>query len=361
MPNRLIELLVPASMSDEAATLLDRDCIAAKWRVAEAGGHVVFKAIMPAGGVDELIDDLENRFEDVETVRLVLYPLEATWPRVLDPEDKKEREKEKQKNGEAPDEPEAVDPETGEPAEQSKPVPQRISRAELYEDLGRGARINTLYLVQVALATIVAAAGLLRDQPAVVIGAMVIAPLLGPSVALALGTTLGDLGLIKRAVKANGVGVALAVAMSAAMGLLIDVDPSVGELASRSSVGMGDVVLALASGVMGALAFSAGLASSLVGVMVAIALLPPTVAAGVLLGSGNFAAGAQASLLLAVNLVCLNLAAMITFRVQGIRPKRWWEAERSKRATRIAAAVWGVLLLVLVALIVVLGGVLTDG
>jgi uncharacterized membrane protein len=113
--------------------------------------------------------------------------------------------------------------------------------------------------------------------------------------------------------------------------------------------------LALASGAAGALAFTTGLPSALIGVMVAVALMPPLVAFGMLLGGGYPAQSLGPLLLLATNVICLNLAAVGTFVAKGIRPRTWWEAERAKTAVRRAALVWGLLLAALVAILLVIG------
>ncbi len=86
--------------------------------------------------------------------------------------------------------------------------------------------------------------------------------------------------------------------------------------------------------------------------MVAVALLPPFVVFGLLAASGEFAAAGGALLLVATNVICVNLAGVVTFVVQGVRPLSWWEVERARRATRVALATWVVLLVVLVGLIV---------
>ncbi len=81
--------------------------------------------------------------------------------------------------------------------------------------------------------------------------------------------------------------------------------------------------------------------------MVAVALLPPTVTFGLLLGDGRLGAAGGAGLLLLVNLVSVNLAAVAMFLLQGIRPAQWWEAEQAKRAAHRAIVLWGALLVLL--------------
>jgi uncharacterized hydrophobic protein (TIGR00341 family) len=142
--------------------------------------------------------------------------------------------------------------------------------------------------------------------------------------------------------------------MTLILGVLLHVDPTLSELASRTQVGLSDVVLALAAGCAGALAFTTGVSAIMVGVMVAVALLPPMVTFGLLLGGGQLKLAMGALSLLAANLICLNLAAVLTFMAQGIRPATWWEKDRAKKATRIAVVLWMTLLVVLVGLILLL-------
>lgn len=180
---------------------------------------------------------------------------------------------------------------------------------------------------------------------------MVIAPLLGPNMALALATTLGDLTLLRRALLTALAGVATAIVLSVILGVLLQVSPASPEMASRDAVGLGDIVVALASGAAGALAFTTGVSTTLIGVMVAVALLPPLVAFGLLLGGGHAALAMGALSLFLTNLICVNLAGVTTFLVQGIRPATWWEKDRAVKSTRIAIVLWAFLLAALVGMI----------
>jgi uncharacterized hydrophobic protein (TIGR00341 family) len=201
------------------------------------------------------------------------------------------------------------------------------------------------------LSAVVAAIGLLRDDLVVLIGAMVIAPLLSPNVTLALATTLGDFAMAKGALKAKGVSVAIAAVLALLIGFVLGVDPQVKAVASRTHVGPADLALALAAGTAGTLAFTSGLPGAIIGVMVAVALLPPLVAAGLLLGAGHPDLALGALLLLSVNVICVNLAGVVTFLVQGVRPRVWWKAERAKKAAKRALLLWAALLAVLVGVI----------
>jgi uncharacterized hydrophobic protein (TIGR00341 family) len=264
---------------------------------------------------------------------VVILPVEATLPRA-DPE-------------------QAATPEQPSSESEGNP-PERIGREELYEDIKDAARCSRVYLAMVVLSTIVATVGLLYNSVPIIIGAMVIAPLLGPNMALALGTTLGDLSLLRRALLASLTGIATAMALSVIIGMLVHVDPTLSEVAARTRVGSGDIAVALASGCAGALAFTTGVSATLIGVMVAVALLPPLVTFGLLLGGGQPALAMGALLLFLMNLICVNLAGVTTFLVQGIRPANWWEKDRAAKATRIAVGLWVTLLAALVGMILLL-------
>jgi uncharacterized membrane protein len=85
--------------------------------------------------------------------------------------------------------------------------------------------------------------------------------------------------------------------------------------------------------------------------MVAVALLPPLMVFGLLVGSGQVQTSLNALLLLMTNVVCVNISGVAMFLYQGVRPNSWWEAKRAKKQTRIAVAVWMILLAFLAVLI----------
>lgn len=226
-------------------------------------------------------------------------------------------------------------------------------REAMYADVEKGAHLDANFLLLVVLSTIVAAIGLIEDNVAVVIGAMVIAPLLRPNLALGLGTALGDTGLMLKAVRTDGAGIGLAFLLSLAIGLIWPVDIRSHELLARTNVGLDSVALALASGAAAVLSMTSGLSSVLVGVMVAVALLPPAATAGLMLGTGQMQHALGAGLLLAVNVVSLNLAAKLVFLAKGIHPRTWWERKKARRAMLRYILVWILSLLLLVALMFV--------
>ena len=228
---------------------------------------------------------------------------------------------------------------------------QRISRQEVYTQVSQSIRLNSTEVALVILSTVIAAIGLLRGSQVVIIGAMVIAPLLKPNMALALATTFGDLSLAMRTVKVGLVQILIALSLSIFLGMLVPVNLEINEIASRTSVNFSDIVLAFASGIAGAISLTVGEQSAVVGVMVSVALLPPLVVLGMLIGSQLWGAAMETAVLVSTNIVCLNLAAIATFWVQDIRPQQWWQKFQAKKITGIASVFWSVILVLLIGII----------
>lgn len=277
------------------------------------------RAVFSGGDAQELVDALQGLLDDGVDWRIIVLPVEATAPKV----EPKETEKDKARK---------------------KTI---ALREEIYQDVSGGAAISNDFLLLTLLSTIVAAVGLSTSNVAVVIGAMVIAPLLGPVLAFSFAAALGDLPLLLRAARTAMAGLAVGAGVSFLIGLFFPVDFQSTELTARTVLGMDAVALALASGGAAALSIAAGLPSALVGVMVAVALLPPSAAAGMYLGGGDPESAFRAGLLLAVNVVCVNLAALAVFAYKGIRARTWLERISAKRATKVNVATLVFLLLVL--------------
>jgi uncharacterized hydrophobic protein (TIGR00341 family) len=222
------------------------------------------------------------------------------------------------------------------------------AREELYDEVEKSARLDLNFIVLVALSTVVAAIGLVENNVAVVIGAMVIAPLLGPNLALGLATALGDMTLMRSSLATLVTGIGLSLLLAFVMGKFWPFSEMSDELLSRTDVGMDSIALALASGSAAALSLTTRLSSVLVGVMVAVALLPPAATLGLVVGRGEFNLATGAALLLFVNIVCVNLACKLVFLVKGIAPRTWYEREKAKRAGAIYIVIWLVTLALLV-------------
>ncbi len=226
-----------------------------------------------------------------------------------------------------------------------------MSREELRADVQEMMRTSWPNFIMTILSAVVAAVGLARSNIAMIIGAMVIAPLLGPNVGLALSVTLGDFGFILRAFRENLLRIGAALAFAFVAGSLFSIDSSVAEIASRTVIDKTDIVVALAAGAAGALALSTGAPATLIGVMVAAALIPPLVVTGMLAALGEYTRALGSLQLLGVNLISINLAGILTFLAVGIRPGSEENVTRARVLITLALMVWIALLVALAFLI----------
>lgn len=332
MPQRVIKIILPENQRKNALELLEGQENLSFWLEESSGVNFVASVLIDSGRSETIMDLFEKRFSSVEGFKLILFPVEASILRV-----------------ETPDEHDSVSSQDKTRTEQKTAL--RISREELYSDIVDSTKLSNIFILMTVLSTVVVAIGLLKNNVAVIIGAMVIAPFLGPNVALALSTNLADDKLGLNALKTLLSGIIIVLLLSASMGYFFEADPMIPEIASRTRASLSDIILALASGCAGVLAFTTGASSAVIGVMVAVALLPPLTVSGLLLGTGKLPEAIGAFLLFITNIICINLAGVITFLFQGVSPRAWWEADKAKKATRKALAIWSMILVVLALII----------
>ncbi len=322
---RLVKIFLPLEKKTEADEILRKASVDEFWHDRISDKKILIRALVAGAKVEGLLDAMEEEFAKIEDFRVVILPVEASIPRNEEKTPKQEDEK----------------------------TSERISREELYSAVSANSKLTVTYLVLVILASIVGAVGMVGGNVPMIVGAMIIAPLLGPAVGLSLGTILGDFKLTWEALKTMLVGIVAALVFSTIIGMIFPVDPHTPEIAMRTVAGLGDVFVSLASGSVGALAFTTGTLTSLAGVMVAVSLLPPLIAVGMLLGAGLTDYMIGALLLLVVNLICVNLAAVLTFMVQRISPRTQWQTFKAWVLTGLALLVWFLLLIGAVVLILV--------
>jgi len=240
------------------------------------------------------------------------------------------------------------------------PVLSNEQQLEVHRELRREARPGINYFVLIVLSCIIAALGLLLNSPAVVIGAMLVAPLMSPIMAFSLGLVLGDLRLIRFSVEAIFKGVALAVIIAAFIGLLSPLKMVTGEMLARAQPDLLDMGVALASGMAGAYALARkDVSAALPGVAIAAALMPPlaTMGLGLSLGSARVAGGAF--LLFITNIAAISLAGGLVFTLLGIRPRMWGAEDRRRLRQRLIASFLS-LLVIAVPLGVIMAGTVQD-
>lgn len=309
MSDRLIHIVVKQDDTDALYACFD-DIPTDHWHKLPTGddGRQTVIVALEKVDVQSVLDKISNALADCDGWHLYALPTEASLP---------ERRNEDE-------------------AERIAQAETAQAREEIYGDIRRGTALTVDYLVLTALATVVAAIGLAQDQVAVVIGAMVIAPLLGPILAFAFATTLGTVPLMLIALRALGAGLAVATMAGVGLGIAVGGELNSGLLDYSGALSLIDVVLPLASGAAAALMVAAGQTSALVGVMVAAALLPPLAAFGLLLGGGDILPALKALATVVINIAAINLAAQVVFRIKGIRPRKW---SSDRHATSVLSSI----------------------
>lgn len=314
---RVIEIVADACHLDTLTGIAEQHEVSDFWYGEVAGdGRRILRMLVDDASRQAVIDALQSQLGGSDTARIIIMPVDAVLPR---------------------------NEETAE-SDKAKAASGTQTREELYNSIERGARLDSTFLLLVFLSTIVASIGLIENNIAVIVGAMVIAPLLGPNIALAFATSLGDRELMWQALRTNLAGLSLTLVMAIAIGLIWPGYLGSFEILVRTDVKPDGIVLALASGAAAVLSLASGLSSALVGVMVAVALLPPAATLGMMLGSGQFDLALGAALLLAVNVVCINLASKLMFLYKGVRPRTWLEKRKARQSFTVYIVIWVVTL-----------------
>jgi uncharacterized hydrophobic protein (TIGR00271 family) len=171
----------------------------------------------------------------------------------------------------------------------------------------------------VLLSTAIASYGLLENSTAVVIGAMLIAPLMGPIYGIALGLLRSDHKLLLKSAVSEGIGIALAVGLALVIGML-PLRPEFGsEVLARTRPNLYDLLVAIVAGVAGGYArVSERVSPTLPGVAIATALVPPLAVCGLCLADARWNAALGAFVLFATNLLAIEIAAGVVFVLAGL-------------------------------------------
>jgi len=242
----------------------------------------------------------------------------------------------------------------------------RIARDELVAAAGELMPSTRTYVLMTVVSALIATAGLLLDSPAVVVGSMVIAPLVGPALAASVGTVVNDSEMFRRGVRMQVLGLLLSIvaAFLFAFALrnvhlvppLADVT-EIPEIRERVAPDFLSLMIAVGAGVAGIVSLTTGVSAALVGVMIAVALIPPAATVGIGLAWGQPLVSLGSAVLVLVNVLSINLAALVVLWYTGYRPKRWFARDEARRSTlkRIAT-----LVVAIVVLSAFLGGVTFD-
>ncbi|HJS10143.1 DUF389 domain-containing protein [Sphingopyxis sp.] len=195
-----------------------------------------------------------------------------------------------------------------------------LDRSLILASVARDARLDKKFLLLIILAAMIATLGLLQSSTAVVIGAMLVSPLMGPIMGLGFGLATIESNLIKRSLVTLAAGMAVAVLVAMLIIWLSPIKDVTPELRARTQPTLLDLGVAVVGGIAGVYAIMRKLSGVMVGVAIATALVPPlsTVGFGLVTGRFDFAMGA--ALLFLTNTLAIAFAATIVARLNHFGP-----------------------------------------
>lgn len=202
------------------------------------------------------------------------------------------------------------------------------------------AELNRDYIVMTIGACIIATLGLLSNSAAVIIGAMLVAPLMLPIRAMSFGFLEGDIGLIREGARALAAGTVIAIALSTALGLMLGLSEYGSEVWARSQPTLLDLGIAItAGGISGFAKVQPKLSNTISGTAIAVALMPPVCVIGLGVAQGKLGLSQGAILLYITNLIGITLACMLAFWLTGYAP-----FQKAKRSLRFVLAITAALI-----------------
>jgi uncharacterized hydrophobic protein (TIGR00271 family) len=204
-------------------------------------------------------------------------------------------------------------------------VPQldRTTRVDLTQSVQSNSAWNFDFVVLISLSTLIAAMGLLQDSVAVVIGAMLVAPLMTPILGLGLSLVQGNTMLARLAMRTIAYGVGTAFVLAMLTGLCNGAFEASPEMLARGWPGVRDLIVAFVSGLAAAYASSRpGLFAALPGVAIATSLVPPLATSGLAASRGEVELAYGSFLLFFTNAVAIVLAAAFALWAVGVRSNR---------------------------------------
>ncbi len=219
-------------------------------------------------------------------------------------------------------------------------LPDKTDETATVEQISDGVTFRGANLWVLIFAIFIACLGLNVNSTAVIIGAMLISPLMGPIIGMGLAVGRADLELLKRSLTNYGVATVISVLTAALYFQLTPLTEAQSELLARTSPTLYDVLIALFGGAAGILALSTGGKGNVIpGVAIATALMPPLCTAGYGLAMGEWSFFFGAFYLFFINTVFIALATYLGVRLLKFRPKQFVDRARLAIVNRYIAAI----------------------
>ncbi|WP_430503688.1 TIGR00341 family protein [Haloparvum sp. PAK95] len=339
---RLVQVMIPAGKRQAVIEALDEEGI--DYVVTDETSGREFTAVVtfpiPTAAVEPVLDTLREAGIDESTYTVVTEAETVISRRFEQLEEKYEEDSEYRSD--------------------------RIAREELQTKAEDLVSNTPTYVLMTVISAVIATAGLLLDSPATVVGSMVIAPLIGPALSAAVGTVVDDEELFRTGIRLQALGVAVAVVSAtvfaaALRGLNLvppGLDPlALSEVSERVAPNVLVLAVAIGAGIAGIVSLMSGVSSALVGVMIAVALIPPAAAVGIGIAFRIPRLALGSGVLILVNVLSINLAALLMLWYEGYRPEAWFREEEARAALVKRASV---LVVAIAVLSLFLGGVTYD-
>jgi uncharacterized hydrophobic protein (TIGR00341 family) len=294
------------------------------------GKFLVYSTLVPDELVDKMIDELSRKIDlRIKENTISVYPVEAYVSTHLD----KLKEK------------------VAKVAPPSNPLERLVASTDKYTHLSANIVVMALFAALIALT------GLFLDNVAIVIGAMLLSPLLGPINAFAVNASLGKIRKLMLSQFSILLLLASIITLSAVTTFIISqfvsLPISTAQITLRSHASLTDIAIALILGLAGGLALLAAIPEILVGVAIAVALVPPATVTGIGAALFDGALFLGALILTFVYLIGLQLGCTLMLRVRGVTPRRYYQKEEAKLKSAYSIIILSTLLVIL-ALIVTL-------
>ena len=222
----------------------------------------------------------------------------------------------------------------------------KAEEKEIIESIKKGIVFKGTNLWTLIFAIFIASIGLNVNSTAVIIGAMLISPLMGPIMGIGLGLGIFDFELIKRAFKNLLIAITISLITSTIYFAVTPLHEAQSELLARTTPTIWDVLIALAGGLAGIVANSRKNISNVIpGVAIATALMPPLCTAGYGLGTGNFYYFIGAFYLFLINCVFISISTFIIVRFLKFSPANYVNKETE---TKVRKYIWGIAVLTII-------------
>jgi uncharacterized hydrophobic protein (TIGR00271 family) len=201
----------------------------------------------------------------------------------------------------------------------AKPIPLEQMEIELLAE----SALDLPYLILIVGSCVIATFGLLSNSAAVIIGAMIVAPLMLPIRGLAFGALQGNMLLFRKGIIAVGAGTIIAVAIAYTLGMFVSLPSFGSEVLARSEPTLLDLGIAVAAGgISGYAKIEPKVSGSVAGTAIAVALMPPICVIGLGLSRANLSLSLGATLLYLTNLLGITLSCMVIFLLAGYTSMR---------------------------------------